>query len=85
MLKLSLSERRRVILDMSGSDYQTLLVVRNAFDCPGTEVLRACAPGRGAGRSFLDLVLPAGDYFVQIDGFGGASGHWILDAFLAPP
>jgi hypothetical protein len=85
MLKLSLPEPRRVILDMSGSDYSTILVVRRATDCPGTEVLHACAPGRGEGRSFLDLVLPAGDYFVQIDGFAGASGHWVLDAFLAPP
>jgi hypothetical protein len=85
MLKLSLPEPRRVVLDMSGSDYATILVVRHAGECPGTEVLRACAPGRGVGRSFLDLVLPAGDYFVQIDGFAGASGHWVLDAFLAPP
>lgn len=85
MLKLSLSAPRRVILDMSGSDYQTLLVVRRADACPGSEVPHACAPGRGAGRSFLDLVLEAGDYYLQIDGFADGSGHWLLDVFLASP
>lgn len=85
MLKLSLSAPRRVILDMSGSDYQTLLVVRRADECPGNEVPHACAPGRAAARSFLDLVLEAGDYYLQIDGFAGGSGHWLLDVFLASP
>jgi hypothetical protein len=84
MLKLSLEERSRVVLDLAGSDFATMLVVRRADQCPGSEVPFACAPGRGAGRSFLDLELEAGDYFVQIDGYNEASGHWLLDVYEAP-
>jgi len=47
-------------------------------------VLRGCAPGYGASRSYLDLDLQAGDYFVQIDGYRGDSGAWKLDVFTAP-
>ncbi len=90
LLSLHLDEPRRVILDMSGSDYETLLDVRKVDvpgACPGVEVAKACAPGRirGSDRSFLDLTLEAGDYYVQIDGFGGAAGHWILDVYLSSP
>jgi hypothetical protein len=84
MLKLSLRQRSRVVLDLAGSDFATMLVVRRADQCPGSEVPFACAPGRGAGRSFLDLELDAGDYFVQIDGYNEASGHWLLDVYEAP-
>jgi hypothetical protein len=84
MLKLSLSEARRVILDMQGSSYDTMLSVRQGGSCPGTELPLACAPGYRASRSYLDLDLQAGDYFVQIDGYNGASGPWKLDVFSAP-
>jgi len=84
MLKLSLSAPRRVILDMRGSTYKTMLSVRKGPDCPGAEVPRGCAPGYGASRSYLDLDLQAGDYFVQIDGYRGDSGVWKLDVFTAP-
>lgn len=85
MLKMHLSETRRVILDAGGSDYATLVAVRSAADCPGREIERACAPGCSAGRSFLDVVLPKGDYHVQVDGYVGASGHWVLDVFFGEP
>lgn len=84
MLRLSLSEPRRVVFDMRGSEYDTLLVVRRADECPGTELNFACAPDLGEGDSFLDLELPSGDYFVQIDGFAGDSGLWQLEVFTAP-
>jgi hypothetical protein len=84
LLKLSLSAPRRVILDMRGSAYQTLLSVRQGELCPGSELPLACAPGYWSSRSFLDLELQAGDYFVQIDGYNGESGAWRLEVFTAP-
>jgi hypothetical protein len=84
MLRLNLSEQRRVIFDMRGSEYETMLVVRSADGCPGDEVALGCSPNFGLGESYLDLALPAGDYFVQIDGYYGASGPWQLDVFSAP-
>jgi hypothetical protein len=84
ILKLSLSKRRRVILDMQGSGYATMLSVREGKFCPGTELPNACAPGYPATRSYLDLDLQAGSYFVQIDGYKGASGPWKLDVFTIP-
>jgi hypothetical protein len=85
MLKLVLTEERRVVLDLGLSDYETLLVVRDASSCPGKELTRAGAPGYVAGRSFLDRVLPAGEYFVQIDGYDRAVGNWVLDVFVTDP
>jgi hypothetical protein len=85
MLKLVLSQKRRVILDMNGSSYPTLLDVRKGASCPGEEVPVACTIGPGAGRSFLDVTLDAGSYWVQVDGYAGQSGAWLLDVFVAPP
>ncbi len=84
ILKLSLSRARRVIFDMIGSSYRTMLSVRQGPSCPGAELPRACAAGYRATRSFLDLRLEPGDYFVQIDGYAGDSGPWKLDVFSAP-
>jgi hypothetical protein len=84
LLTLTLTEPRRVVLDMQGSSYETMLSVREGQFCPGVELELACAPGYRASRSYLDLDLPAGQYFVQIDGYDGASGAWQLDVFTAP-
>jgi hypothetical protein len=84
MLELELSQARRVILDMQGSAYDTMLSVRKGDFCPGVELPRACAAGYRATRSYLDLDLQAGHYFVQIDGYDGAAGAWRLDVFTAP-
>jgi hypothetical protein len=84
ILKLHLNAPRRVVLDMQGSDFNTMLSVRQGDFCPGAEMLAACAPGYLATRSYLDLDLQAGDYFVQIDGYDGASGAWKLDVFTTP-
>lgn len=94
MLKLRLTQPRRVILDMRGSGFATMLSVRQGRSCPGVELGRACAravdappSAESASRwipSYLDLDLEAGDYFVQIDGYDGAFGPWRLDVFTAP-
>ena len=76
---------RRVVFDMAGSNYATVLDVRKGPSCPGEELPMSCTIGPGMGRSFLDLTLAAGTYFVQVDGFAGASGAWSLDVFVAPP
>ncbi len=85
MLRLELETTRRVVFDMQGSGYRTLLSVRRGPECPGLEVVDGCAAGYVAGRSFLDLVLQPGEYFVQVDGYSGDSGPWFLDVFVLEP
>jgi hypothetical protein len=85
MLRLRLEDTRRVVLDMQGSGYRTLLSVRRGPECPGLEVVGGCAAGYVADRSFLDLVLGPGEYFVQVDGYSGDSGAWFLDVFVLDP
>lgn len=85
ILRLELAEKRRVVLDMNGSAYSTLIDVRKGPQCPGEEVSLACTIGTLPQRSFLDLTLDAGVYFLQIDGFNGASGAWFLDVFVTAP
>jgi hypothetical protein len=85
MLRLGLEATRRVVLDMQGSGYRTLLSVRRGPECPGLEVVGGCAAGYVADRSFLDLVLEPGEYFVQVDGYSGDSGPWFLDVFVLDP
>lgn len=85
VLKLTLEEPRRMLFDMQASTFDTLLVVREGESCPGTEISGTCSPGYVTGRSFLDTVLPAGTYWVQIDGYDGARGRWTLEVFSAEP
>lgn len=85
LLRLTLTEPRRVLFDMRGSDFETLLDVRRGPACPGEEVAGACAVFSGSDRSFLDLSLPAGEYFVQIDGYAGAAGNWFLNVYVLQP
>jgi len=85
LLSFTLSTTQRVVLDMQGSAYATLLDVREGPGCPGNEVLQGCAAGYYAERSFLDLELGAGTYFIQVDGFSGQAGQWFLDVFVVDP
>ena len=85
LLKLDLPAKKRVVLDMSGSAYTTLLVVRKAQGCPGPEVPSACAAGYYQARSFLDLTLDPGSYYVQIDGYAGDAGAWFLEVYIVDP
>jgi hypothetical protein len=84
MLHLHLESKSRVVLDMAGSKYGTMLSVRSGATCPGTELPLACAAGQAATRSFLDLDLERGDYYVQVDGYGGQAGPWSLDVYVTP-
>lgn len=85
MLRFVLTEARRVVLDMQGSDYTTLLNVRRGPECPGSEIAQGCGVGFSSSRTYLDLVLEAGEYFVQIDGYNGQSGPWFLDVYFTAP
>jgi hypothetical protein len=85
MLHLVLEEERRVVLDARGSDFTTILDLRRGPGCPGVEVPGGCSVGFGAGRSYLDLVLAPGEYYVQIDGYSGEMGTWMLEVFVVEP
>jgi hypothetical protein len=85
MLKLVLSAERRVIFDMQGSGYATLLDLRKGDTCPGAEVPGGCSAGYLPLRSYLDLTLEAGTYWVQVDGYGGEAGPWFLDVRIVEP
>ena len=85
MLSLVLDHTARVLFDMSGSSYVTLLELRLGDTCPGTPVAGACSLGFGEGASFLDRVLAPGTYWVQIDGYAGRSGAWSLDVRVVDP
>ena len=85
LLKLTLATPKRVVLDMSGSAYSTVLDVREGPNCPGTEVPMGCAVGYSAKRSYLDLQLGAGTYYIQIDGFVLDAGSWFLDVRVVDP
>lgn len=85
LLKLVLPAKKRVVLEMAGSAYSTLLDVRKGPSCPGTEVQQGCAVGYGQRKSFLDLDLDAGVYYVQIDGYALDNGPWFLDVRIVDP
>ena len=85
LLRLDLVQPQRVVFDMSGSFYTTLLDLRKGATCPGIEVPNACHVGFQASRSFLDLPLTAGTYFVQVDGYNADKGAWNLDVRVLPP
>lgn len=82
LLRLDLDEPARVIFDMSGTSYDALLDIRRGPDCPGVEVALACTVQAGDSAPYLDLDLEAGSYFVQVDGRGGDTGAFQLDAYV---
>lgn len=85
LLKLTLTTPKRVVLDMAGSAYTTVLDVRKGPGCPGDEMPASCGVGYPPGRSYLDLQLEAGTYYVQIDGLALDSGSWVLDVRVVDP
>lgn len=85
LFKLELPSAQRVVLDMTGSFLRPVLNLRQGAVCPGLEVPGACNAGTGPTRSFLDRTLPAGTYWVQVDGFAGDKGAWNLDVRVLPP
>jgi hypothetical protein len=84
ILHLALDRTSRVVLDARGSSFATIVDVRSGSSCPGLEVPGACSAGYDKDRSFVDAVLDAGDYWIQIDGYGNDSGSWTLDTFVTP-
>jgi Putative metal-binding motif len=85
VLTMTLAQPQRVVLDMEGSTFATLLNVEQGPSCPGTAVPNACYVGFEAERSFLDLELGAGQYWLVIEGYSGAKGPWNLDVRVLPP
>ena len=85
ILELTLTEPKRVVLDMQGSTYSTLLSVREGPSCPGSELPLSCAAGYYPERSFLDLDLQPSTYFILVDGYAGQSGPWFLDIHVVDP
>jgi hypothetical protein len=85
VLSLNLTQPQRVVLDMEGSQYTTLLDVFQGPACPGTPVPNACYVGFGGPRSFLDLELSTGQYWIVVTGYSGAAGAWDLDVRVLPP
>ena len=84
ILHLHLDAPRRVVLDGRGTAYSAIVDVRSGSECPGTAVTGGCSEGAGRDASCLDLQLSAGDYWVQVDGYRGASGAWTLDVYVVP-
>jgi len=85
VLTLNLAADQRVVLDMEGSQYTTLLDVFQGPACPGTPVTNGCFVGFDAQRSFLDLELTAGQYWLVVTGYSGQKGAWDLDVRVLPP
>lgn len=85
LLRLELPSPKRVVFDMQGSGYATLLSVKIGPGCPGMELPKGCAAGYFPEKSFLDLTLAPGTYYVQVDGFNGQAGPWFLDVYVAEP
>ncbi|HTQ02391.1 MAG TPA: hypothetical protein VMI54_00990, partial [Polyangiaceae bacterium] len=89
LLSLTLTEQRRVVLDATGSSYQTMLVLRQGDQCPGVELENGCsltyspAGATAPFFSFIDQVLDPGTYYIQMDGFNGDSGRWSLEVFTS--
>jgi hypothetical protein len=85
VLTMTLALPQRVVFDMEGSTYTTLLDVEQGPSCPGMPVVNGCYVGFGAQRSFLDLELDAGQYWIIVDGYSGQKGPWELDVRVLPP
>jgi hypothetical protein len=85
VLRLDLTAPQRVVLDMEGSSFMTLLGVYQGPGCPGLPVAGACYVGFNQQRSFLDIELTAGKYWLVVKGYNLAQGAWDLDVRVLPP
>jgi hypothetical protein len=83
-LTLTLTQPQRVIFDMEGSSFETLLALYQGSPCPGAQVPMACYVGFDSQRSFLDIELQAGQYWVIVDGYAGGKGKWNLAVWVLP-
>ena len=85
ILRLVLTQKQRVVLDMNGSTYSTILSLRQGPTCPGTELTGACNFAFSGPRSFLDEELSAGTYYIVVDGYDLSKGPWDLDVRVIAP
>lgn len=85
VLGLNLTQPQRVVLDMDGSTYTTILDVRQGPSCPGTPLKDACYVGFYGPRSFLDVELAAGQYWILVSGYQQQKGSWDMDVRVLPP
>ncbi len=85
ILRLVLTQNQRVILNMDGSVYPTILSLRQGTTCPGVELKGACNFAFSGPRSFLDYELTAGTYWIVIDGYDLNKGAWDLDVRVIAP
>jgi hypothetical protein len=85
IVRLPIAARSRLVLDMTGSTYTTLLDVRRGEACPGTEVEDGCSLGFIGSRSFEELIVDPGTYWIQIDGYAASTGDFALDVRVVPP
>jgi hypothetical protein len=83
LLRLTLEERSLVILDAAGSAFRTIINLRAGPECPGKEVLFGCSAA-DQRASYVEAILAAGVYYVQVDGLAGIGGQWMLDVFIQP-
>ena len=84
---ISLSEATDVTLDLCNSGYDTKVYVLDAatFVEVGCNDDACTSPGGGLFRSELFLNLPAGDYIIGVDGFGGDAGVYELNIEVPVP
>jgi hypothetical protein len=85
VLALNLTQAARVVLDMEGSTYTTVLDIHQGPSCPGTPVTGGCYVGFGPQRSFLDMSLQPGMYWIIVSGYDEVDGPWNLDVRVLPP
>jgi hypothetical protein len=85
IFRLVLAQPKRVVINMDGSVFPTILSVRKGAQCPGLELANGCNVGFGASRSFLDATLSADTYWIAVDGYGMQKGAWNLDIRVIDP
>jgi hypothetical protein len=74
----------RASVSTTTSGYQPVLYLRNAA-CAGAERLCTFAASAGATASLATPNLPAGTYFLWVDGGGAVGGNFTLNASLTAP
>ncbi len=74
--RFTLAAREIVYLDTFGSDYDTILSIRDG--CAGTEVVGGCDDDACGFESQIAMELAAGTYYVVVDGWDGDAGDFFL-------
>ena len=83
--KLVLTQKQRVVLELSATGYTPILEIQKGATCPAQLIKGACHVGFQSNKSFLDLDLDAGTYYVFIDGYNLGKGAWTLNAHVVDP